>query len=748
VKPKVCIVSQRFRAIMCILLILSALPSLGAIAQNSPPNVLILHTYRSKTAPYQTISSAFQTTLVRELGNPVEFYESPLDSDRFPDEKMQIALAEFLQEQFAERRIDLIVAIGAPAANFVVKYRDHSFPDTPVVFLGADSRLIDPNAVRKNATLISQNINPAGWIEDILQIAPDTTTIAMILGNSPLEKFWADVERRELKALNKGLSFMFLHGLSLDEIEKRVSSLPPHSFVHIGLLIRDGAGITYDGYEPIRRLHARANAPIYGLFRSNLGDGIVGGRLYEDLTVGVEGAKAAARILRGEPAESIPPRILQPSPPAYDWRELQRWGISEKRLPPGSSVLFHEPTAWQRYRWYIIGITLIALIETLLIAGLLTNFVRRRRMGQSLMESEKKYGRLYESMMDAFVSVDMSGRIQEFNPSYRKLLRYSEEELHLLTYVEITPEKWHELEAQIIREQVLQRGFSDVYEKEYRRKDGTVFPVELRTYLIKDQKGKPCGMWAIVRDIEQRYRAEMETQLLRKELTLFSRVATLGELTASIAHEINQPLAAILNNAQAALHIMQGDTPNLEELREIFRDIVSDDQRAADVIRSLRTMLKRDIGEHQQLPLNDLINDVMSLLRSDALMRKVSVVLDFGLSIPPIQGNRVQLQQVILNLIVNAFEALDSAGQPATLRICTREGDGEVLMDVVDSGPGIAPDRLDSIFEPFFTSKEEGLGLGLSLSRSIVTAHNGRLWAGNNPGGGATFRMALPAIKS
>ena len=753
-----------------------------------------------------------------------------------------------------------------------------------------------------------------------------------------------------------------------------------------------------------------------------------------------------------------------------------------------------------------------------------------------MRQSEQKYRNLHESMMDAFVSVDMSGRIREFNPSYQKMLGYSEEELLRLTYSEITPEQWHESETQIIREQVLSRDFSDVYEKEYRRKDGTVFPVELRTFLIKDEVDKPRGMWAIVRDISERkqaeavlqqrnryietvleespigfsvhtiddgvarfvsarfeeiygvprgtidshytffdkvwpydqelreqirkrvvadmtsgdasrmhwenvpvqtatgetryinamniplpeqnlmvstvqdvtgqvqaqgalreseerlrlaaeaarfgafsydfssgrlfctpellalyelppgaavemdenhvpaavhpedkekfriqllvasdsdgsgildveyriirtngevrwmrsigknsfsadhrplrvhgitqdiserkraeealrasenrfrqvaelvsdfvwevdadglyrytspsverileytpdeligkmhfydlfdpdarehlkeaafqtfetlqpfhafhninigktgkivhletsgipilddagrllgYRgadidvtekrqAEMESQLLRQELAHFSRVATVGELTASIAHEINQPLAAILSNAQAALRLMERGSTDLKELQEIFSDIVADDQRAAEVIRSLRSMLKKESGAHQPLLFDDLIRDVASMVRSDALMKRVSMSFDLGLPSPSVQGNRVQLQQVVLNLIVNAFEAMDSSERPKTLQIQTRETDGEVILSFVDSGSGIATDKLDFIFEPFFTTKKDGLGMGLALSRSIVAAHNGRLWAENNPEGGAIFCVALPAIK-
>jgi PAS domain S-box-containing protein len=250
---------------------------------------------------------------------------------------------------------------------------------------------------------------------------------------------------------------------------------------------------------------------------------------------------------------------------------------------------------------------------------------------------------------------------------------------------------------------------------------------------------------ALIRDITERKRAEAETLLLREELALFSRAATVGELTASIAHDLNQPLAAILSNAQSAMQLMQGGSPDLKELHEILEDIAADDTRAAGIIRSVRSMLKRGEGERCPVLLNDLITEVLSLVRNDAFERKVAIIRELGSVLPPIEGNRVQLQQVILNLVMNAFEAMEMS-ESRELVLRTRQAEGKIMLDVIDSGPGIPPDKLGSIFEPFFTTKTSGLGLGLALSRSIALAHNGRLWADNNMQRGATFHLALPTV--
>ncbi len=250
-------------------------------------------------------------------------------------------------------------------------------------------------------------------------------------------------------------------------------------------------------------------------------------------------------------------------------------------------------------------------------------------------------------------------------------------------------------------------------------------------------------------DITARKRAELETQRLRQELSHVARVTMMGELTASLAHELNQPLTAILSNAQAAQRLLGDGEPDFDELREILADIVADDDRAGEIIQRLRTLLRKGELEFQVLDVNQLVRDVAGLARSDAIIKNVSVTLDLASDLPRVRADRVQLQQVILNFILNGLDAVMS--RPATdrkLLIHTEAGtDGTVKVAVRDSGPGIPPDKLERVFEPFFTTKANGMGMGLAIARSILHSHGGRLWAENAPGGGATFTLALPATR-
>jgi len=247
-----------------------------------------------------------------------------------------------------------------------------------------------------------------------------------------------------------------------------------------------------------------------------------------------------------------------------------------------------------------------------------------------------------------------------------------------------------------------------------------------------------------------RIRAENEVRKQREQLTHLARVALLGELSGAFAHELNQPLATILTNAQAARRFMSQQPIDLNEIREILDDIVEEDRRAGAVIRHLRALFMKSEVKMQPLEINELARDTLALTHSDLIARAVPADLQPSSSSCMVRGDRVQLQQVLLNLIVNACEAM--SGRPPqtrrlTLTITDKDSSGNVRISVTDTGPGIAPNVIDKIFDTFFTTKAHGMGFGLSVSRTIILEHGGRIEAGNHPGGGATFQVTLPAAQ-
>jgi PAS domain S-box-containing protein len=278
------------------------------------------------------------------------------------------------------------------------------------------------------------------------------------------------------------------------------------------------------------------------------------------------------------------------------------------------------------------------------------------------------------------------------------------------------------------------------------RRDGTPVVVASRWALQMDDHGKPIAVLETNNDISERKRAEEALHKAQTELAHVTRVATLGEMTASIAHEVNQPLGAVVNNASACLRWLTGQTPNLEEARKSAALIIADGHRASEIIGRIRALAKKAPPRKDWLDINETILEVIALARSEAQNSRVSLQTQLSQNVPLVLGDRVQLQQVILNLIINALEAMSGAGDgPRELEVGTGKDEVQgVRVAVRDSGPGLDPDGLDHLFTAFYTTKPQGMGMGLAISRSIIEAHGGRLWASANPQRGATFQFTLP----
>ena len=287
------------------------------------------------------------------------------------------------------------------------------------------------------------------------------------------------------------------------------------------------------------------------------------------------------------------------------------------------------------------------------------------------------------------------------------------------------------------------------YEAEYRimLPQGQLRWIAGRGQVEFDVDGQPVRLRGAAFDITNRKQAELEAARHRNEMAHLSRVTTLGELSGSLAHELNRPLGAILSNAQAAQRMLANGGVDVAEFREIFNDIVSENKRAAEVIRRLRLWLQKGEVQHQSLRINKVVRDVLKLIRTDLISQNVSVDTELARDLPTVTGDPVQLQQVLVNLVVNACDAMADCDIPEReLRIRTgiENGCDAVIVSVTDRGDGIQVKEVEQIFEPFFTTKAKGMGLGLSVCRTIIAAHRGKLWATNNAERGATFHFTLP----
>jgi signal transduction histidine kinase len=274
-------------------------------------------------------------------------------------------------------------------------------------------------------------------------------------------------------------------------------------------------------------------------------------------------------------------------------------------------------------------------------------------------------------------------------------------------------------------------------------------PSEKRWFVMNVLPLRSVGGGAVIShtNVTQRKRAERDLQQLQEQLSRVTRMATMGQLAAALAHELNQPLTGILSNAQAAQRILSHPNPDFEELREILSDIIKDDERASEVILRLRSLFKKEDLQFRMLNVNDVITEIVPMIRSHALLRGVLFVTELDPDILPVMGDRIQLQQVILNLALNGFEAMEHS---EVKKLCVRtiqDAEEWVRVSVKDSGMGIDEKIKEEIFKPFFTTKKEGIGMGLAVSHSTIGLHRGRIWIENNPDQGSTVSFTLPVAR-
>jgi PAS domain S-box-containing protein len=737
---------------VCYCLVLLTLP-VGAAA---PKRVLVVHSFGNAAPPFTTHSTAFETELTEKMGEPVDLDEVSLDVARYASLDMEEALVDFLRARQAKWQPDLVVPVGSPAGIFVASHRDRLFPaSTPIVYTGMDRRRLPPGALDQNATFVGESFDLRAWVEDLLQIAPNTKNIAVVIGDSPLERVWTEVLKKEYQPFADRVNFIWLNDLSLDGILQRTKNLPPHSFILHVLMMRDASGVTLDGDQVLRQIHAVANAPINGIYQHQLGLGITGGRLYQGEAEGVEAARVATRILRGEPASRFEPMIIGPLPPRYDWRELQKWKIDEKLLPKDSAILFRTPTTWQKYRNWIIGSATVILIQAVLIGALIVNLLRRRRAERSLSESEARAALATEAARLG---------VWELNTTTGQMW-VSDKVRELFDLDEAAPVDLATLGSRVHPEDRAMRtaaidgameGHGD-YEVEYRilRPDHTVRWINGRGRRMNDAEGKPARLFGVSMDITDRkeavaarQRAEDEARRQREQIDLLGRASLLGEMTASLAHELNQPLTAIVANASAGVRFIDGGEVEPRALREIFSDVGTDARRARDIIQSVRNAIKKGESVRGRVSLNSVIRNIVLMVRPDTAVYSCEVEASLAEHLPLVEADPIQMQQVLINLVTNAFHAMSET--PVALRkveITTQlDENGSVCVKVRDHGLGVSRETQERLFEQFYTTKKDGLGMGLAIVRSIIEAHGGKIIANNTEGGGACFDFRLPAI--
>jgi signal transduction histidine kinase len=590
-----------------------------AAAEAVPRSVLIF----DQSEPNSQWGIGFRAGLVATLGadaaRPISIYSEVLDLARFNSKEYEELQRTYLREKYRDKPIGVIVVHGASALDLLLRLRTELWSTVPVIFGVVDEVTAARLHLPPDVTGTILRLRLSDLVAAARALVPNLKRIALVgdpFERQPFRKQYA----QELPQFAKELEIIDLSGLSLAEIKERVAALPDDTAIIYTSIYVDGAGVTYIPPDPLGRVAEAANRPIVGDAEPLIGHGSTGGFVVISNPIGQASARLASRILNGEKVSDIPITMGDFTRPIFDWRQLQRFGISENRLPPGSEIRFRPASMWELYRWPIITIALAMLLQAAIISWLLFERDRRRR-------------------------------------------------------------------------------------------------------------------------------AELESRGRMLEVIHLNRTAAAGALSASIAHELNQPLGAILSNAEAAELLLAANPPDLGQVREILSDIRDADQRAAEIIQHLRKLLKRtnDI-DLQEFDLNDAISEAIHILSPEAMKRGVVLSTNGVQRSLPVRADQVHLQQVVLNLASNGMDAMtNSVPGTRTMSIQTALTEAsEVEVSVVDSGSGIPQEKLKDVFDTFYTTKQEGTGLGLSIARTIVETYGGKIWAENRSGGGAVFRFTLP----
>src|SRR6266702_6381637 len=527
----------------------------------APKRVLLLHSFGQDFPPWSEYSKNVRAELFRQFPREIDLFEATLETARIPGNLDEGPFAEYLGALFKDRPLDLVLTIAAPASLFFQRQRQRLFPNTSLLITGLEQRLYAASGDATETTVLTA-IDFYAAVKNILQVLPATDHIAIVLGASPLERYWREQIGIAVEPLANRVAFTWFNDLSFEETLRRVSTLPPRSAVFFAALAVDAAGVPQNDGKTLLKIQAASSAPIFSFEDSYFGAGLVGGPMLSIPEISRQVVEVAGRILAGETAANIRTPAVGFAAPRFDWRQLQGWGIQEANLPAAGTIEFRQPTFWSEHRWAVIAVASVLLLQAALISALLFERVRRQR-------------------------------------------------------------------------------------------------------------------------------AEAASRRRLFELTQMNRSLTVSAMSISIAHELNQPLGAILSNTGAAEVLLAKTPPDIEQLQEILADIRKDDERAGEIIGHLRGFLRTDERSLGEVSIHRAIADVLHIIEPEAAKRGIVIDRNQTPQELSVRADHVHLQQVLLNLALNGMDAMRDATSSRKMIFEAQVSDAKVEVAVLDTGTGI-----------------------------------------------------------
>jgi PAS domain S-box-containing protein len=684
-------------------LLLLMLSSTSAFAAR-PRHVLLLYSFNRDISSFQAFAEEFRTQVTRGFREEVVFYEvasQPAPSNENPDEQPTL---HYLTSMFAKHQLDLVATVGGPAAAFATKHRQELFPETPLLLAAVDERYVKNAALTANDAVVAVRNDVQGVIENIRHVLPHTSTIFLVIGNSPHEQFWRKQIDGELQQFRSQLQFVWLNDLSFPEMLKRCASLPPNSAIFYVLLSVDSEGTSRAESVSLSRLHAEASAPIFGVHRTQLGYGIVGGPLMSMDDLGSVTAGVAIRMLNGEVPANIKTNPQLPGTPVYDWRELSRWNIGEDRLPPESIVLFRDPGVWERYKSYIAIGGAIFVVQSLLIVALLANRSKRRRAEAAVRESRDRLSAILGTAVEGIVVTDENGSIESVNIGLEKMFGYGQ----------------LELAGQNVSSLMANVSFSSNetgvnMEAQGTRKDGSAFPVAVAVSEV-ELTGRRIYT-GFVRDISERKRTEQLAREFGLQL-IQAQDAERARIARELHDDIIQRLARLAIDAGRVHSAPDGDQHNTiheihHELRRLSKDLHS-------LAYRLHPSLLESLG---------LANAIRMDCERFSRQHSISVHLELG-DIPRVISE--DAARCLLRVTQEALQNVASHARVESAEVMLRQRNQGLQLIVRDKGVG------------FQVEQNKSRRLGLASMRERLGLLEGRFDIESTPGQGTMLLAWIP----
>jgi PAS domain S-box-containing protein len=708
-------------------------------------SVLFLNSYHPGYEWSDEVYEAIHSVLNSEKFNLFTEY---LDSQHYNGKEYTDSLEKMLRYKYGNSKIDAIIVSDHYAVRLTLSMRGTFHRGVPLVYLGIDRfRWEHREEYKPIYGLEEEDGGVFGTLDLIFSIHRNVKLIYLVAdGDTESAPVMLNYVREVERSGKSGAIFKYLVGMSMEEVEAAIRVAPRDSVVVWLHFMKDKNGRLISVAESQKWLAGISPVPVYCPYGFQPGSGVMGGHIISGLAQGKRAAEIVLQIFEGRAPQTFYGNKA-PLVTKLDYQVMRRFGIGLKDIPADSMVYNKPSSIFQKYRTQILGALTLIVVLSAMVVYLLLSLARRKKAEKALSESEERMTLAADAAEFGVWVWDITSNQVWGSERWQRLFGFaSGEDVSFKKVIQrIHPDDRETVEREV--RHALANGRN--YKGEFRAvlPDGGQRWIVSRARIYMGVNRKPARMMGAAMDITDRKLAEGELKQIRLHLWHADRVAQTAAVAASLAHELNQPLGAILTNAEVGLRFMASTNPDLEEIREIFTDIIQDDMRAGTVVSGLRDLLRRKETRHEEINLTDTIRRTIELLHSELQGKQVQL----HLALKPdslVLADKVQIQQVILNLVMNAIEAMQDqpAGQRRLELTMTHTDIGEALVAVRDSGPGIPKDRDGKIFEAFRTTKQNGLGVGLMISRSIIESHKGRIGFANNPDKGVTFYFTLPLM--